>query len=94
MRQALCRVEWRENFLATPAAERFPQTAFNTTRSAFLCGHLKLLMAIRIPEREAYPRNEDFGYSAWSYGMKELEAAKARFELIQPPGRLWATRLT
>jgi hypothetical protein len=45
-------------------------------------------------EREVYPRNEDFGYSAWSYGMKELEAANARFELIQPPGRLWPTRLT
>jgi len=46
------------------------------------------------PEREVYPRNQDFGYSAWSYGMKELEAANARFELIQPPGRLWPTRLT
>ena len=39
MHQAHRRVEWRENLLATPAAERFPQTAFNTTRSAFLRSH-------------------------------------------------------
>jgi len=36
------------------------------------------------PAHEAYPSDEDFGKTAWAFGLKQRDQAEVKFRSIQP----------